>query len=163
MQSQVNFQGCKYNKKVVVDFCKVGILLLSVAVLTFQTQNCMSKTNKEYLAAILQSARNLQMEYDAIGSPNTQRIRNPFPMWAIVSATLPKFKSRVHNPEGLTINEVMQSLKEQGYIANKSSVGVALNSLVRTHNASKSRHNRPSKNPNRKGSVSFCRYFIQQG
>lgn len=63
---------------------------------------------------------------------------------------------------GITIDELVESIRNAGYIARRSTVAVAVNALMAQGIIARTRHTRKSKTPKRKGKVSFCKYFVQQ-
>lgn len=147
------------------------------------------KSRKQFVKQTLAAARSLQADYDILGAPSTQNVRNPVPMWALVQQALPKssvlatvkitatingkrrsfsYKSNVPTEKfgvglsnGLTIEEVVQTIRDHGFIARRGNVVAAINQLKAKGLVEAVRQARPSKNPNRKGSVSFCRYVMR--
>lgn len=147
------------------------------------------KLRKQFIKRTLASARSLQADYDILGAPSTQNVRNPVPMWALIQQALPKsnvlatvkitatingkrrsfsYKSNVPmkdfggmDSQGFTVEEVVKTIRDHGFIAHKSTVAVTINQLKAQGLVTAVRQVRPSKNPNRKGKVSFCRYVMR--
>ncbi len=147
------------------------------------------KSRSQFIKETLASARSLQVDYDILGAPSTQNVRNPVPMWALVQQALPKrsvvatvrvsatingkkrsfaYKANVPTEKfgtdvsnGFTIEEVVQTIRDHGFIARKSTVSVALFQLKARGLIESIRQARPSKSPKRKGVVSFCRYVMR--
>ena len=50
----------------------------------------MNTAKRSYqIQTAMSNAKETQRQYDALSSPSTQRVRNPFPMWLLVMNTLP--------------------------------------------------------------------------
>jgi hypothetical protein len=145
------------------------------------------KSKIQFLKKTLGSARSLQADYDRLGAPSTQNVRNPDPMWALVQQALPKknviaignlwaiidgkrksiaYKALIpvekfgdDVPSGATVEELVQTIKDHGFLAKKGSVNAAINSLKAQGLVEVTRHQRPSKTKSRRN-VSFCRYMM---
>lgn len=146
------------------------------------------KSRKQFIRKTLAAARSLQVDYDILGAPSTQNVRNPVPLWALVQQALPKknvlatvritatingkrrsfaYKANVPTekfgadlPNGFTIEEVVQSIRDHGFIAHKGSVAGALATLKSKGLVESTRHNRPALTKSRRN-VSFCRYVMR--
>ena len=146
------------------------------------------KSRKQFIKDTLANARSLQVDYDILGAPSTQNVRNPVPLWALVQQALPKksviatvritaningkrrsfaYKANVPTekfgadlPNGITIEEVVQTIRDHGFIARKGSVAQALATLKTQGIVEATRHNRPALTKSRRN-VSFCRYVMR--
>jgi hypothetical protein len=67
-----------------------------------------------------------------------------------------------YNNAGKTVNEITKEILENGFLANRQTVSQTINTLIKQGLVTKVRHTRPSTFPNRKASVSFCKYFMQE-
>jgi hypothetical protein len=62
--------------------------------------------NNTRISAVMEKARDLQVEYNMLNSPATQRVRNPFPMWKLVLNILPRLSdpfARIPIQETVTV------------------------------------------------------------
>lgn len=146
------------------------------------------KSRKQFIKDTLAAARSLQVDYDTLGAPSTQNVRNPIPLWALVQQVLPKktvlatvkltatidgkrrsfaYKATVPTEKfgtdisnGISIEEVVQSIRDHGFIAHKGSVAVALATLKTKGIVESTRHLRPSLTKSRRN-ASFCRYAVR--
>lgn len=150
------------------------------------------KSRSQFIKETLASARSLQVDYDILGAPATQNVRNPVPMWALVQQALPKktvlatvkisatiggkrksfsYKANVPSekfgndvPNGSTVEEIIQTIRDHGFLARKGNVMNAIHVLKAQGLVEVSRHTR--QNPNKywrrvKPTVSFCRYVMR--
>lgn len=63
---------------------------------------------------------------------------------------------------GLTVNEIVAAIRNQGFIAKKTTVAMTISNLVSKGIVGKVRQTRKSIIPGRKSRISFCTYFLQQ-
>lgn len=66
--------------------------------------------SSEQIKAILTVAQTLQRNYDILGAPATQNVRNPYPLHKLVIGVLPTRKTRA-----MTMREIQAKLVEYGY------------------------------------------------
>ena len=151
-----------------------------------------SSDKKHLLKLAQCRAEILQANYDVLGASPTQSLRNPVPMRVLVQKTLPvtsptviatvkvtatingKRKSYSYKtvcpvgdfglePDaGLTVDELTDNIRSQGFLAKRLTVALTLARLAHEGLITKSRHTRPAKpGLKRKGKVSFCRYAMR--
>lgn len=83
----------------------------------------MQLTN-ETIKAIMSIAANLQKQYDIMGAPATQNVRNPYPMHKLIVGALP-----THRKLAMTRPELKTRIESYGYRILDSSLIAALQSL----------------------------------
>lgn len=82
--------------------------------------------SNEQIKAILTVAQTLQRNYDILGAPATQNVRNPYPMHKLVIGALPTRKTR-----RMTAEEIQTKLTEYGYRVPKLGLAEALTKLCK--------------------------------
>lgn len=82
------------------------------------------QVSKEFIAAVMSIAKNLQNQYDIMGAPATQNVRNPYPLHKLIIGVLPSYKGK-----GLTRDEIQAKLKGYGYKVSSGNLTVTLNRL----------------------------------
>lgn len=81
----------------------------------------------DQIKAILTIAQNLQKNYDVLGSPGSQNVRNPRPLRQLIAAALPVRRNRA-----VTRAELMATLERIGYrVGSRIHLAIELRRLIR--------------------------------
>ena len=92
--------------------------------------------SKQHMQSLMALAATLQRQYDILGAPTTQNIRNPYPMHKLIVGVLP-----THKLEGITAETIKAKIEEWGYRVNNSTLCAVISQMEKSGRICSIRYN----------------------
>jgi len=82
------------------------------------------QVSKEHMNSLMALVATLQRQYDILGAPSTQNVRNPYPMHKLIVGVLPSCER-----ESITAKEILAKIREWGYRVKESTFNSVLSQM----------------------------------